>query len=266
MMTFEIPGDSMIIVNKYGNRVVNETLNYHERSQVHHVWSQAEYPNYLLFMIYDQRTAEEYSGSNPIPPLGAVAPHVVSGDTLDQLLNKLDERLEFFERQPPNEISTARTRIHESASENLRRAVERFNQYAQDGTDKEFHRGELPVEWSQHEPRRKSNDRPNSLMYPISSTGPYYAVILIGVTYETRSGPTINGQGQVIDRFGDPIEGLYGAGDCVASVFGQSYPGGGANIGPALVFGYRAGHHAANRTLGVRSSQALADRRLSDDA
>jgi len=263
---FEIPGDSMIIVNRYGNRVVNETLNYHERSQVHHVWSQGEYPNYLLFMIYDQRTAEEYSGSNPIPPLGAVAPHVVRADTLEQLLTKLDERLEYFGRRPPNEISAGRTRIHESAPENLRRAVERFNQYAEDGVDQEFHRGELPVEWSQHEPRRKSNDRPNSLMYPISGTGPYYAVILIGVTYETRSGPTINGDGQVIDRFGDPIEGLYGAGDCVASVFGQSYPGGGANIGPALVFGYRAGRHAASRAPGGRSAPALADRRSSDDA
>jgi 3-oxosteroid 1-dehydrogenase len=241
---FELPGDSVIAVNKYGKRVVNESLNYHERSQIHHTWDRGEYPNYLLFMVYDQRAAQEFSGSNPIPPFGAVAPHVVEGATIDELLSNLDGRLVEFEDHPPHGISTGRTRIHESAADNLRAAISRFNGFARSGVDEDFHRGELPVESSQHEPRRPSNDMPNPHMFPIAESGPYYAVILIGATYETRSGPLINSDGQVLDHAGEPIPGLYGAGDCVASVFGQSYPGGGANIGPALVFGYRAGVHA----------------------
>jgi 3-oxosteroid 1-dehydrogenase len=40
------------------------------------------------------------------------------------------------------------------------------------------------------------------------------------------------------------IDGLFAAGNAAASPFGCSYPGPGATIGPALVFGTRAGQAA----------------------
>ena len=44
---------------------------------------------------------------------------------------------------------------------------------------------------------------------------------------------------------GSVIRGLYAAGNNSASVMGRTYPGPGATIGPAMVFGMIAGRHAA---------------------
>ena len=44
---------------------------------------------------------------------------------------------------------------------------------------------------------------------------------------------------------GEPIPGLYVAGNDQASVMGGHYPAGGINLGPALTFGYIAGRDLA---------------------
>ena len=54
---------------------------------------------------------------------------------------------------------------------------------------------------------------------------------------------------QIVGMDGAPIAGLFGAGNAVASIFGAAYPGGGATIGPGVVFGRIAGE-----TLTARSS------------
>ena len=41
--------------------------------------------------------------------------------------------------------------------------------------------------------------------------------------------------------------GALAVGNCAASPVGEGYAGGGASIGPNLVFGFRAGLHAAAR-------------------
>ena len=91
-------------------------------------------------------------------------------------------------------------------------------------------------------------DKKNPSMFPMSSTGPYYAVILAGGALDTHGGPEINARAQVVDVHGKPIPGLYGAGNCVGYL-GQAYWGAGGTIGPALTFGYIAAIEAVKEAV-----------------
>jgi 3-oxosteroid 1-dehydrogenase len=59
-------------------------------------------------------------------------------------------------------------------------------------------------------------------------------------------GPVIDDNGRTQLEDGSMVEGLYAAGNASASIFGNKYPGAGGTLGPAAVFGYRAGSHAAD--------------------
>src|SRR6266404_5309032 len=89
------PGDSMILVNKFGRRVVDEKRNYHERTRVHFVWDslESEYTNKLLFMIYDRRTAELFAGNYPLPEPGDAQRFVITGPNVGALALAIQDRL-----------------------------------------------------------------------------------------------------------------------------------------------------------------------------
>jgi succinate dehydrogenase/fumarate reductase flavoprotein subunit len=65
---------------------------------------------------------------------------------------------------------------------------------------------------------------------------PYYCVPLYPGGSNTSGGPARNAQGQVLDPYGDPIPGLYAAGELGQPV-GMLYPGDGANLSEAFTFG-----------------------------
>jgi 3-oxosteroid 1-dehydrogenase len=67
----------------------------------------------------------------------------------------------------------------------------------------------------------------------------------------TKGGLLTDADARVLDTDGQPIAGLYAAGNTTASVMGRTYPGPGSTIAPAVVFGHRAGRHAAARATTV---------------
>ncbi|MBV8463810.1 MAG: FAD-dependent oxidoreductase [Acidimicrobiales bacterium] len=242
---WSIPGDGMIVVNRFGVRVVDEKREYETRGRAHHVFQGDEYVNRVLFMVYDQRTAERFGGRYPIPPLGAVADHVVRAEGVEGLAEALEERVRtrLPEVLPPGFGAVA---LDGRFASTLRETISRFNGMAEAGRDDEFRRGTKAVEVAFHGPPASDHRLPNPLLHPLDADGTLYVIALVGTTFDTNSGPRIDGEGRVLSPDG-PVAGLYGAGNCVDSVFGEGYPGGGSTIGPGMVFGFLAGAHAAGR-------------------
>ena len=74
---------------------------------------------------------------------------------------------------------------------------------------------------------------------------PFYAVQVHLGLGGTSGGPHTDPDGRVLREDGTAVPGLYAAGNAAAGPFGSAYPGTGATIGPALVFGAQAGRAAA---------------------
>jgi hypothetical protein len=240
---FAVPADSLIIVNKLGTRTVNEKAPPHDRATQMLAWDphDADHPSYLMFAIWDQRTAERFGGSGLggfIPGPDDDASHVIRADTLDQLAASLDERLEKLGDDARN------TRLRDDFASTLRETIDRFNGFARTGVDHDFHRGETPIETTFHGPVAEDNHYPNGLMFPLADHGPYYATILAPGTLDTKGGPRVNTSGQVLGADEQPVPGLYAVGNSTASPTGQSYITGGITFGPIITFSYLAARAA----------------------
>lgn len=241
--SFSIPGDSMVWVNKYGRRVVNEKAPYQDIVPTFWAWEsqRAEYPNLILVMIWDEESKKYHSGDkygNPMIPDGGDQSHIVSGETLQDLADAVRERLDSFS------ACTGGWNLDECFVDNLTETIERYNVWAQTGADEDFHRGEAPIELYFNMGGRPGNNK-NATMWPISASGPYYATLLAPATLDTKGGPRTNADGQVLTRSGEPIPGLYAVGNCAGAYSGGSYWAGGATLGPIITMAYLAGLHAA---------------------
>jgi 3-oxosteroid 1-dehydrogenase len=247
------PGDSALQVNKNGVRVVNENRNYNDRTEVHGIYdsSNAEYPNQLMFMIYDQRTAEAFAGAYPLPAKPTEAAHVISGATLGELTTAISKRLEEIKAHTGG-LSLAR-----SFTKRLERTIKRFNHFAKSGKDGDFQRGKRAYDSEWHQvfspPTPDSgwpaNENPSVTMHPFRDQGPYYAIILAAGALDTCGGPVIDAHARVLDTSDTPIPGLYGAGNCIASPSGDAYYGAGHTLAMSMTFGYIAAN-AAHKQAG----------------
>lgn len=244
---FVLPGDSMLLVNRYGQRITNEKRNYNDRTRTHFTYdpTREEYPNQLQFMIFDQRSLDAFAGAYPLPADVRESPALITADTLAGLAAQIDRRL------ARHAARLAHLRLSDEFGPALGSTIERFNRYAIAGVDEEFHRGrqEYDRDWHALFSRRNpateypENPYPNPTMHPLSDSGPYHAFILGAGALDTNGGPLVNANAQVLSADGSPIPGLYGAGNCIASPTRQAYTGAGGTIGLALTFGNIAGRH-----------------------
>jgi 3-oxosteroid 1-dehydrogenase len=240
-MAFWLWGDSMVLVNRRGQRVVNEKAHYNERGRIHTVYDATtkQYENNVLIQVYDAAVADnaEMGVKYPVPYPGMPTDHILVGNTLEELAAAVDERLASLADR------TGGARLASDWAQHLRETIDRFNKFAENGVDEDFGRGTAPGE------RGYSvlglTRGVNRTMYPFADSGPYYAVLLGASGFDTNGGPSINENAQIIDHREDPIPGLYGAGNCIGAPGHGAYWSGGATLGNALVWAYQAAVHAS---------------------
>jgi len=248
------PGDSMIQVNRYGQRVVNEKRNYNDRTEIHGSYnpSKAEFPNHIMLMLYDQRSAEAFAGNHPLPKDADDAWYVMKGDSLEYLIAETEKRLSKYAPR------TGGFSLDTSFMTNLRSTITRFNSFAESGNDTDFQRGDSAYdrEWQKVFSGRivktdwPENDKPNKTMYPLSNKGPFYGILIGPGALDTHGGPLVDAKARILDSQDKPIPGLYGAGNCIASPSGEAYWGAGHTIGLALTFGFIAANAADGEVKG----------------
>lgn len=240
---FSNNGDSMIFVNRHGHRTMNEKLQYNELAQEFFRWdgSSAEYPNLVMIAIWDQHAQDTCANSDYgrlIVPDDGDNRHYIRGNTLEELATAIDERLAKYADV------IGGMQLADTFTTNCKEAISRFNGFAAEGKDLDFHRGERIVQMLFNGPVAADQGAKNATMYPIAGDGPYYAALVCGGTLDTKGGPRTNPDGQVLDSDGQPIAGLYGVGNCVASASGRAYWAGGGTLGPIMAFAHRAANKA----------------------
>ncbi|MGX4694803.1 FAD-dependent oxidoreductase [Streptomyces sp. JNUCC 63] len=213
-----LPGTLM--VNAEGRRFTNEAANYNALGAAFHAFDVVSfrYANLPAWLVLDDACVKSYGVFGSVP--GTEAPGwLIRADTLDAL----GERIGV-----PADALTA--------------TVERFNSFARDGSDPDFHRGESVYDgWCGDRTHYRT---PQATLAPLA-TGPYYAVPVHPSTLGTKGGPATATHGAVLDVDGRVIKGLYAAGNAMAAPTGMAYGGAGGTLGPAIVFARLAGQHAA---------------------
>lgn len=189
LVTEAVRGDGAILVNRQGQRFINEL-------ETRDVVSAAvlKQPGKTAFLIFDQGLR---SGLKAIEEF---ANYLVSADSIEELGNKLG-----------------------IDGKTLAATVASYNKSVAAGKDEAFGRKNLPREIKE---------------------GPFYAVEVTPAVHHTMGGVKVNTSAQVISKNGQPIPGLYAAGEVTGGVHGANRLGGNA-VADIVTFGRIAGQNAA---------------------
>ena len=115
--------------------------------------------------------------------------------------------------------------------ERLAATVARFNEFAAAGIDGDFGRGDEAFD-------RAFSGGASPL---VSIDQPPFHAAAFGISdLGTKGGLRTDTAARVLDAFGNPIRGLYAAGNTMAAPSGTAYPGGGNPIGTSMLFSHLA--------------------------
>jgi succinate dehydrogenase/fumarate reductase flavoprotein subunit len=218
----------LIAVTRRGRRFTNEADSYHDFMQGLLAAVPAGQP-VEAWLVCDHAFMRHYGlgAAKPAPmPLGPMLAngYLKRGQTLAEL-----------------------ARVCGIDGDALQKTVQRYNAMALSGQDEDFAKGETPYNRMQGDaPFAAERGWPNPCMGPLER-GPFYAVKVVAGSLGTFAGLKTNAHAQVLDALGLPIAGLYAGGNDMNSMMAGHYPSGGITLGPAMVFGFLAAHHAAGR-------------------
>ncbi len=215
----------LIAVNSAGRRFTNEADSYHDFALAM-FRSHRQTPTIPAALVCDSTFLTDY-GIGLIRPAENLKPYLESGyligaASLAELARKLG--------------------IEGTA---LEQTVAEHNRFARAGLDQAFGKGSTAFNLQYADAR----NRPNPCLRPIEHP-PFYAVKVFPAPSGTSIGLRTDPDARVLDRQGHAIAGLYAVGNDMSSIMQGFYAGPGINLGPGLVFGYRAAQHVQrNATL-----------------
>jgi succinate dehydrogenase/fumarate reductase flavoprotein subunit len=211
-----------LITDKYGQRFANEV----SQAQMKHSFyyellkydaEKQEYPRNPCYWVFDERRLSA-------APLVSLRSGFVRAGYYDWSPDNSREVAKGWIKQADDVASLGKLAGLANPLA-LAETVERYNAGCASGSD-EF-------------------GRPVETLVPLDSP-PYYCVALYPGGSNTCGGPRRDERARVLDAFGDPIPGLYAAGELGEAV-GLLYPANGANLSESICFG----RIAAADALGV---------------
>jgi succinate dehydrogenase/fumarate reductase flavoprotein subunit len=211
-----------IIVDRFGQRFVNEAANYNDMQKAFAGFdaNEAASRHVPCWVVFDQQYRSRYPVMTSRP--GSPDPDWLMVDgTLEGLALKVG-----------------------MDAAGLLETVQRWNGFVASGRDRDFGRGDSFYDRFHGDP-----GAPHPNLGTIERP-PFFALPVYLGAVGTSGGPRIDEKGRVQHVRDRPIPGLYGAGNVIASPAGPAYFGGGTTIGMALVWGDIAGRSAAASVQG----------------
>jgi 3-oxosteroid 1-dehydrogenase len=220
-----------IVVNRAGKRYANESFyrSIYFALDIIDGGTQT-HPNFPCWVILDSQARAKY-------PLGSIMP----GQDLPESVGVKAETLAEL---------AARVGVD---AQGLATTVANFNAYSEKGEDPEFHRGAYP--WGAW----MSGDRlhkPNPNLGPLDKP-PFYAVELhrLASSGIAAAGVVADHHCRAVGWDGNPIDGLYLAGNSVARLDTGAVMQSGISNARGMTHGYLAGRHAAGKPSGLLQTE-----------
>lgn len=215
-----LPGS--IMVNRDGRRFLNEAASYHVVAQKMIEGERNGEKTSPAWFVFDATYRSKY-------PAGALYPILPDWAQMKGVRETMKKAATVQELAAAIGVPAA----------TLRATLARFNADALTGKDGEFDRGGPAYDRMYGDPAVM----PNPTLAPIEKA-PFYALPIYGGDIGTNGGIVTDENARALNADGHAIPGLYAVGNTAASVMGESYPGAGVTLGPAMTFGYVAGRHA----------------------
>ena len=202
---------SAILVNKDGNRVVNEKASNRTILE-----EELKQEGGELYLLLDAETFEAWKAK--------LAPAGISDADIEKYLEANGTTTPVFAHGETLEEAAVAAGIN---ADNLKATVEKYNGFVAKGSDDDF-------------------GRAATYLTKAIGEGPYYIVEQKPRFATTMGGLVINTSMQVLNEAGEPISGLYAAGENCGQVMGDDSPSG-ANNAWALTSGKLAADAIASK-------------------